>query len=112
MEESGQFHAPAALTLGQEVLVPIGQEIRWVSEQAWDVAGKRKITCRLSGIQLQFIGRPSSNQPLYRLRHPTSLRTVALSLSTIIRRLILVDAGDDVDSPGTLSAPNFLLLVL
>lgn len=35
MELQGQFHISAALTLGQELLVPIGQEAIWTTEMIW-----------------------------------------------------------------------------
>jgi hypothetical protein len=35
MEMSGQLHAPAALPLGKEPLVPIGQEAGWAPEPFW-----------------------------------------------------------------------------
>jgi hypothetical protein len=35
MEMSGQLHAPAALSLGKDSLVPIGYEAGWVPEPFW-----------------------------------------------------------------------------
>jgi len=35
MEVSGQLHAQAALLLGKEPLVPIGQEVGWAPEPFW-----------------------------------------------------------------------------
>jgi hypothetical protein len=35
MEMSGQLHASAALPLGKEHSVPIGQEVGWTSESVW-----------------------------------------------------------------------------
>jgi len=35
MDVSGQLHAPAALLLGKEPLVPIGWEAEWAPEPVW-----------------------------------------------------------------------------
>jgi hypothetical protein len=44
MEVSGQFHAMAALLLGSEPLVPIGQEVEWAPEPNLDsMAGRKNI---------------------------------------------------------------------
>jgi hypothetical protein len=43
MDVSGHLHAPAALTPGRELPVPIGQEAGWSPEPVYDEVVKRKI---------------------------------------------------------------------
>jgi hypothetical protein len=72
MEVSGQLHAPAALPLGKEPPVSIGQEAGWVSKAGLDDMEKRKFLA-LPGPKLRTLGHPAGSQSIYRLCHPSSL---------------------------------------
>jgi hypothetical protein len=69
MEVSGQLHAPAALTLGKEPPVSIGQEAAWAPGPVW-TTWRKFLT--LPGQELLPLGTPTCSQSLYRLRYPGS----------------------------------------
>jgi hypothetical protein len=51
MEVSGQLHAPVALPLGKEPLVPIGQEAGWASQSVYTLWEVKRNLLLLSGIE-------------------------------------------------------------
>jgi hypothetical protein len=91
LEVSSTLHAPAALPLGKNSPVPIGEEVGWAvgPRASLDDVEKRKFFT-LPGPELQLLGRQARSQSLYRLRYPGSYNKELYSLLNyvyIIKRI-------------------------
>jgi hypothetical protein len=73
MEVSGQLHAPAALTPGQEPPAPNVYEAGWAPEPVWTLWRREKsCSCRQSNP-----GRSARSPSIYQLSHPENIRKIS-----------------------------------
>jgi hypothetical protein len=85
MEVNGQLHAPAALTPGKELPVPIGEEAGWAPQSVWGYITCRKLKTSFPKVAVVY----SNFIAWHRMTKITAIFSVTVKYVGIIRKLDL-----------------------